>query len=133
MTLRFLLDTHVVVQWLTAPNKLSSDQIRVLREAARHVEPVAISAYSLVEIAMLSKSPRKIAGAIERIFSELEANPMFPILPITIPIAIDAGAFRGCGKTLLVCSLKRVGSVLIGNPYAHTGPLARRVVVRGLD
>jgi PIN domain nuclease of toxin-antitoxin system len=94
VTLRFLLDTHVIVQWLTAPNKLSSDQIRVLREAERRAEPVAISAYSLVEIAMLAKSPRRIGGAIERIFSELEATPMFPILPITIRIAIDAGALN---------------------------------------
>jgi PIN domain nuclease of toxin-antitoxin system len=94
VTLRFLLDTHVIVQWLTAPDKLSSDQIRVMREAQRRAEAVAISAYSLVEIAMLAKSPRKIAGAIERIFGELEANPMFPVLPITIPIAIDAGALN---------------------------------------
>jgi PIN domain nuclease of toxin-antitoxin system len=94
VTPRFLLDTHVVVQWLSDPKKLSSDQVRVMREAERHGEAVALSAYSLVEIAMLAHSSRKIAGAVDSIFSELEANPMFRILPITIPIAVDAGALH---------------------------------------
>lgn len=90
---RFLLDTHVVVQWLSAPKKLSSEQLLVLREAARQGEMVALSAYSLVEIAMLTRGARKITG-IDRIFEELETNPIFRILPITIPIAIDAGALH---------------------------------------
>jgi PIN domain nuclease of toxin-antitoxin system len=91
---RFLLDTHVVVQWLSAPKKLSSDQVRVMREAESRGETVALSAHSLVEIAMLAQKPRGIAGAIGHIFSELETNPMFGILPITIPIAVDAGALN---------------------------------------
>lgn len=91
MTLRFLLDTHVVVRWLTLPKKLSSEQARVLREAERFREPVAISAFSLIEIAMLAQSAGKITGRADQILSVLEANPLFEILPITIPIALDAG------------------------------------------
>lgn len=92
MTLRFLLDTHVVVRWLTLPKKLSSEQARVLREAERLRETVAISAFSLIEIAMLAQSAGKITGRANQILSALEANPMFKILPITVPIALDAGA-----------------------------------------
>lgn len=91
MTPRFLLDTHVVVHWLSAPKKLSADQLRVMREAHRQGEAVALSAYSLVEMAMLAQGSRKISG-VEHIFEELETTPMFSILPITIPIAIDARA-----------------------------------------
>jgi PIN domain nuclease of toxin-antitoxin system len=61
-----------------------------MREAERHGEMVAMSAYSLVEIAMLTGGSRKIAGAAG-VFSELDTNPMFRILPITIPIAEEAG------------------------------------------
>jgi PIN domain nuclease of toxin-antitoxin system len=43
---------------------------------------------------MLSQNPRKVKGPADRIFSELETNPMFEILPITIPIALDAGALN---------------------------------------
>jgi len=50
---RLLLDTHVVVRWLAAPKKLSREQSRVLREAVRRHEPVAVSAITLLEIAVL--------------------------------------------------------------------------------
>jgi PIN domain nuclease of toxin-antitoxin system len=93
VTPRFLLDTHVVIQWLSAPKKLATDQLRVMREAERQGETVALSAYSLVEIAMLAQGSRKIAG-INEIFGELETNPRFRVLPITIPIAMDAGALN---------------------------------------
>jgi PIN domain nuclease of toxin-antitoxin system len=89
VTPRFLLDTHVVVRWLSAPKKLSTDQLRVMREAHRQGETVALSGYSLVEIAMLAQGSR-ISG-VDYIFEELETNPMFRILPITIPIAMDVG------------------------------------------
>src|ERR1700722_15705581 len=36
----FLLDTHVLVRWLTLPKKLSSDQARAIREAMRRQESV---------------------------------------------------------------------------------------------
>jgi PIN domain nuclease of toxin-antitoxin system len=90
VTARFLLDTHVVLRWLTLPKRLSSEQARILREAERHRETVAISAFSLIEIAML-ESVGKIKGRADEIFQALEANPMFEILPITIPIALEAG------------------------------------------
>ena len=51
---------------------------------------MAISAFSLIEIAML-ESVGKIKGRADEIFQALEANPMFEILPITIPIALEAG------------------------------------------
>lgn len=41
---------------------------------------------------MLAQSPRKVTGYADQFFSVLETNPMFDILPITIPIALDAGA-----------------------------------------
>jgi PIN domain nuclease of toxin-antitoxin system len=94
VTPKVLLDTHVVVQWLSAPKKLSSDQLGGMREAERRHEVVALSAYSLVEIAMLARSPRGIAGSVDAIFDELETNPMFLTLPITIPVAVEARALN---------------------------------------
>jgi PIN domain nuclease of toxin-antitoxin system len=66
--------------------------MRVIREAERHREKVAVSAFTLIEIAMLAQNPRKVTGYADQIFLVLETNPMFEILPITIPIAVDAGA-----------------------------------------
>jgi len=92
VTQRFLLDTHVVVRWLTSPTKLSTDQARVIREAERHGETLGVSAFTLIEIAMLAQSSHKVAGRTHEILFEVDSNPIFEILPITIPIALDAGA-----------------------------------------
>jgi PIN domain nuclease of toxin-antitoxin system len=63
-----------------------------MREAELRRETVAISAFTLIEIAMLSQNSRKVTGSVDQILSALEINPIFQILPITIPIALDAGA-----------------------------------------
>lgn len=90
--MRFLLDTHVVVRWFLEPKKLSRAQDRTIADAERRGEMVAIAAATLIEIATLANEGRhRVDARIGDIFSELETNPMFHILPITIPIAIDAG------------------------------------------
>jgi PIN domain nuclease of toxin-antitoxin system len=93
--LRYLLDTHILLWWLSAPKKLSPEQARTMHEAERRAETVGLSASSLVEIAVWGNDERqRLDGLAAHIFTELDENPMFQILPITIPIAIDAGALR---------------------------------------
>lgn len=93
MTLRFLLDTNIVVRWLAEPKKLSRQQMRVLGEVVRRGEAVALSGITLIEIATLRTEGRhRVEGNIESIFAQLETNPIFRILPITISIAEEAGA-----------------------------------------
>jgi PIN domain nuclease of toxin-antitoxin system len=92
LTLRFLLDTHIIVWWLYEPRKLSREQARILREAERFANPAAISTTSLVEIAtMVAERRQRLHARMEDIFEQLETNPIFRILPITIPIAQDTG------------------------------------------
>lgn len=95
MTLRFLLDTNIVVRWLAEPKKLSREQLRVLGEVVRRGESIALSGITLIEIATLRREGHhRVDGGLEAIFNKLETNPIFRILPITIPIAIDAGALN---------------------------------------
>jgi PIN domain nuclease of toxin-antitoxin system len=91
LTLRFLLDTHIVVWWLYEPRKLAREQVRILREAERFADPAAISAASLVEIATMLAEGRHHAR-MEDLFEQLETIPIFRVLPITIPIAQDTAA-----------------------------------------
>lgn len=91
--MRFLLDTNVVVRWFAEPKRLSREQARVLRESERRGEMVGISATTLVEVAILmSEGRHRVSARLEDLFGDLEASPLFSVLPITIPIAIDAGA-----------------------------------------
>jgi PIN domain nuclease of toxin-antitoxin system len=89
LALRFLLDTHVVVRWLSEPKRLSQQQRRVIREATRRSEPVAFSAVTLLEIANLFSGAKRIKGTVGEFFGALKADPVFEALPITIEIAME--------------------------------------------
>ena len=93
MSPRFLLDTHVLIRWLSAPRLLSREQTRVLREAVRRREPVAISAITLLEIAILADkrtSSREIP--VDKLFMALESDPFLQTVPLTVEIAAEVAA-----------------------------------------
>ncbi len=76
------------MRWFIEARKLSREQLRILEAAARHNEPVAVSAMSLLEIAILV-SGGLLNLKLEDIFEPLEANPLFQILPLTTEIASE--------------------------------------------
>src|SRR5881227_3057197 len=87
---RFLLDTHVVVRWLIEAKRLSREQVRVLEGAVRRAEPVALSAISLLEIAVLTiEGKLRLKPSLSDFFEELQARPVFRVLPITYEIALE--------------------------------------------
>ena len=88
MTPRVLLDTHVLVRWLADPKRLSRNQARILDEIIRRRETVGISAITLLEVALLSSDgPLRMKRTADEIFEELEASPVFRILPLIIDVA----------------------------------------------
>ena len=87
---RLLLDTHIVVRWLSDTKRLSREQARALEKAMRRTEPVALSAMTLLEIAVLvSERKLTLKMSLDKLFSTLQSNPAFRILPITYEIASD--------------------------------------------
>jgi PIN domain nuclease of toxin-antitoxin system len=69
---------------------LSREQTRILREAVRRREVVAISAITLLEIAVLADkrtSSRDIP--VEKLFMALESDPFLQTVPLTVEIAAE--------------------------------------------
>jgi PIN domain nuclease of toxin-antitoxin system len=90
---RLLLDTHIVVRWLIDNRKLSREQFRVLQAAVRRAEPVALSAISLLEIAVLNGGGKlKLKTSLNEFFTDLQAGPVFKILPLTYEVALEAAS-----------------------------------------
>jgi PIN domain nuclease of toxin-antitoxin system len=82
-----------VVRWLAEPKRLSRDQARVLREAVRRGERVAISAVTLLEIAVLFGEGRTRSDtAAGELLREIDSNPVFQILPLTVEVAEEIAA-----------------------------------------
>ena len=92
MNPRFLLDTHVVVRWLYEPKKLSRGQSRLLDEAVRNDECVGVSAFSLLEIALLAERRERLIVKVDQIFDELDRNPVFRIIPLTTDVLREVAA-----------------------------------------
>jgi PIN domain nuclease of toxin-antitoxin system len=88
---RFLADTHVVIRWLIEARKLSREQMRTLAAAERRAEPVAVSAMSLLEIAVLTND-RKLKAPASELLQDLQTHSLFRILPITFEIALEVAS-----------------------------------------
>ncbi|MDQ2841938.1 MAG: type II toxin-antitoxin system VapC family toxin [Acidobacteriota bacterium] len=111
MNPRFLLDTHIFVHWLATPGKLSREQARVLREAVLRREPVAISAISLVEMAVLfGEGSTRSAIPVDELFNEIESNPALQIVPLTVDVASEvaavSGSLRDPADRVIVCTAR---------------------------
>jgi len=93
---RLLLDTHVVVRWLADPKKLSRGQAQILAAAVRRTEPVAVSAITLLEIAVLAGDGRlRLKAPMEELLVELQASPAFQLLPLSYEIASEVASLGG--------------------------------------
>lgn len=87
---QFLIDTHILLRWRSDPGKLSKEQLRVLRTEERTGRPFALSAFSLLELALLISEKRiGIKQSADEFFAELETRPALQILPITVQIAAE--------------------------------------------
>ncbi len=92
MSPKFLLDTQIVVWWLSDPRKLSREQTRVLDAAVQRAQPVGVSPITLLEIAVLCGNRGRIKRNADEFFDQLEANPVFRILPLTFEIASEVAS-----------------------------------------
>jgi PIN domain nuclease of toxin-antitoxin system len=87
---RLLLDTHILVRWLIETKKLTREQARLLNAAVQRHEPLAISAITLLEIALLV-SGQKLKLPLAEFLDAIVSNPIFRVLPLTAEVAAEAG------------------------------------------
>jgi len=86
-----LLDTHILVWWRLDSRQLSRNQVRRLQDLENRQKPIAISAITLWEIAMLSARGRiEMADPPEVWLEEIEGHPLIEVLPLTARIAAES-------------------------------------------
>jgi len=67
----------------------------VLEGAVRRSEQVALSAISLLEIAILKSEGRlRLSVTLDEFLDEMQANEVFQILPLSYQVASDVAALR---------------------------------------
>lgn len=111
-----LLDTHILVRWLSG-QKLSRDQKRVLDLAARRQEKLGLSAASLLEFAILVGDGRiRLTSSLDQFFDELKANPLIELFPITYEVALESaylGVLRDPADRSIVATARTHGLRLL--------------------
>jgi PIN domain nuclease of toxin-antitoxin system len=117
LTSRFLLDTHILIRYRSDPKRLSREQTRVIDEAVERHESLAISAITLLEIALLDgEGSIRTKIGMDQLFGTLEGSPIFAILPLTIDIAREVsflGALRDPSDRVIVATARVHGLRLL--------------------
>ena len=86
-----LLDTHIVVWWSSAPERLTRRQRAILKARQQSGETVAISAITLWELAMLAEKGRiQVPMSIDSWLEEIETDSEIVVLPLTREVALDS-------------------------------------------
>jgi PIN domain nuclease of toxin-antitoxin system len=110
LNLRFLLDTHIVIRWISDSKKLSREQFRVIDDAERRGECVGVSAFSLIEIVLLAEGRKRIGAGVNELFHELDTRPAFRIIPLTTDVALEMAALgdalRDPGDRVIVATAR---------------------------
>ena len=84
----YLLDTHVLFWWAVEPERLSDAQSKALDRAEAEGEPLAISAISLWELAMMAQRKRlRFPQPMDVWLQAVERDPAVRVLPLTAGIA----------------------------------------------
>lgn len=89
--MKHLLDTHVLLWWLTDHKKLPREHARVLERSERSGVAVGLSAITLWEIAKLVERGRiELGQSLDEGLAEVESSAMFTVLPLTARVAVES-------------------------------------------
>jgi PIN domain nuclease of toxin-antitoxin system len=117
MALRYLLDTHILLRGLLEKMRLTREQSRVLEGAVLSYEPLAISAVTLMEIALAwGSGDLRLIPSLDEFCNDLRNNPIFELLPMTCEVALEMahlGALRDPADRAIVATARVHGLRLI--------------------
>lgn len=89
--MKYLLDTHVVIWWLTDDRKLPKAYTKLLDRCERSGTPVGVSAMSLWEIAKLVERGRvELTQSLDDCLAQLETSAFVSVLPLSARVAIES-------------------------------------------
>jgi PIN domain nuclease of toxin-antitoxin system len=89
--MKYLLDTHVVIWWLTDDRKLSRGHAKLLERSERSGTAIGLSAISLWEIAKLVERERiDLTQSVDDSLDQLETSAFVSILPLTGRVAVES-------------------------------------------
>jgi PIN domain nuclease of toxin-antitoxin system len=91
-----LLDTHILLWWLSESGKLTKPHFHLLSDLEKRGEPAAVSAITLWELAKMVELGRlDIDQSLDLWLEEIENHPLLFVVPITARIAAESVRLGG--------------------------------------
>jgi PIN domain nuclease of toxin-antitoxin system len=88
---RLLLDTHILLWWLSAEPRLSRAQEQAITNALASGERLGLSAITFWEIANLVEQGKlRLLRSIDQVFDELDNHPQIASLPLSSRVALES-------------------------------------------
>ena len=82
----------------------------MLDDAVRSCECLGVSAFSLLEIALLAEGRKRIGAGLKELFHELDTNPTLRVIPLTTDIASEVAdlgdSLRDPGDRVIVATAR---------------------------
>lgn len=116
--MRYLLDTHVVIQWHAAGRPLSPPHKRIISRA-RPDEPLWVADITLWEIAVLCERGRiRLDVPLRELLERATAAPLVRVAPITPAIvaemtSLPATADWDPADRIIVATARALGATLV--------------------
>lgn len=114
-----VLDTHALLWWVSDPGRLAAKARRLVDGAVQAGQPLAVSAISLWEIAMLVQRGRlTLSLDFGPWLTHLEALPHFDFVPVDTQIAVrsvwlDKFPRRDPADRIIVATALTLGATLV--------------------
>lgn len=114
-----VLDTHALLWWVSAPDRIPRKSRRLLDKAIAGKQPIAVSSISLWEIALLVERGRlELTMPVTVWLSHLEAIPWLSFVPVDNGIAVrsvqlDAFPHRDPADRIIVATALGQNATLI--------------------
>lgn len=114
-----VLDTHVLLWWVSDQSKLSNKAARLIKSQAEHAGHLLVSSISTWEIAMLvNRSRLTLRLTLEDLISQLESIEAIRFVPVNNKIAMSAVALpeplhRDPADRMIIATAKSQGCPLI--------------------
>jgi PIN domain nuclease of toxin-antitoxin system len=112
---QFILDTHTVEWYLSAPKKLGREAARLLSLVDHSKALALIPAIVPIELTLVREAGRKVVGPME-IEALLRANPHFELAPMDIKQTIEfmlLGGIRDPFNRMVVAAARTLGAPLL--------------------
>jgi PIN domain nuclease of toxin-antitoxin system len=128
-----LLDTHALLWWVADPKRIPREATRVIDNALRKDEMLAVSSFSVREIALLGAAGRiRLRPNVDIWIEKVEALPVLAFYPVDTRIArrsvsIQIGARDPADRIIVATAIENDATLITGDKRLRAAELVKTV------